>query len=77
MMFKDPSSTDVTGFPLAGVVDIADQETLTAESLRNFLAEAGATVRHYHSGPDDIMKAIKNSPPPPFNDHGVVYADSG
>lgn len=75
-MFKQNSSTDVMGFPLAGTVDIADPEALTAESLRNFLAEAGATVRHHHSGPEDIMKAINNSPPP-FNDHGVVYADSG
>ena len=62
-MFEQNSSTDVMGFPLAGTIDIADPEALTAESLRNFLAEAGATVRYYHCGPDDIMKAINNSPP--------------
>ena len=62
-MIEHNSSKNVTGFPLAGTIDIVDTEALTAESLRNFLAEAGATVRYYHCGPDDIMKAIHNSPP--------------
>ena len=61
-MFENYSSKDVTGFPVAGTIDIVDQETLTVESLGSFLDEAGATVRHHHSGPEDIMKALNNPP---------------
>lgn len=64
-LMDEPNSSYKSGRPVSEMVDIADTETLTATTLGQALTEGGAFVRYYYTGPEEVISAIKNIPPPP------------